>query len=95
MRVYFIPRTDFGDGLEPDDGLARTLEGAFRVWFHKRGLDDRTCAEWYFDEFEDPTESGVAVEIFDTSAELAHRIILSLEQDFSEFCDQLEVQHTK
>ncbi len=61
MRVYINPKTDFGFGLESDEITSQQLAIFAEMVFSKKSVDGR--AEWYYDEFVDPIEHGVKIDI--------------------------------
>lgn len=61
MRAYIIPMIDFGYGLECDQMLVMWLEEVTTLTLEVSGIDSRV--EWYYDEFVDPIEYGVKIDI--------------------------------
>ncbi len=90
MRVYIIPLSDFGFGLESDEALAMRLESVVTTAFSRSDFDGQ--AEWYYDEFVDPIEHGVKVDIRGLDKAQYAFIIDSIKDVALQHCDAVVVR---
>lgn len=91
MRAYIIPLTDFGDGPEPDQQIAQVLPGALSAVLKSRGVEAKI--EWYYDEFMDPVEHGVKIDIEGVDEDRFIQIIEQLAVHCEPFCEEVEIEY--